>query len=50
MFKVLGSTEEDCSRFKVLGSTGEDRSMFNVLSSMLLGDVVAVIGGSFEQV
>jgi hypothetical protein len=24
--------------------------MFNVLSSMLLGDVVAVIGGSFEQV
>jgi hypothetical protein len=52
MFKVLGSTEEVlCSKFKVLGSTEEVLcSKFKVLGSTLLGDVVVVIGGSFEQV
>ena len=38
------------SRFKVLCSTGEDCSRFKVLGSTLLGDVVVVIGVSFEQV
>jgi hypothetical protein len=52
MFKVLGSTEEVlCSKFKVLGSTEEVLcSKFKVLGSTLLGDVVVVIGGSFEEV
>jgi hypothetical protein len=47
---------EDCSRFNVLGSREGEGSTFNVLCSMfkvlgstLLGDVVVVIGVSFEQ-
>ena len=55
--EALGSMGEDCSRFNVLGSREGEGSTFNVLCSMfkvlgstLLGDVVVVIGVSFEQV
>jgi len=44
MFNVLGSTEEDCSMFYV------QCSRLEALGSTLLGDVVVLIGVSFEEV